>query len=522
MTLLRGGLVHRSYSVTVFIVLAALDNVAIGLVPSQYTRISHALDIGEGALGLVTAASFLMTAVAAVGWAFVGDRTNRKPLLMVGTLLWSAGTVLTVLSSGFAGFFAAQVLAALGLGAVASVGFSVVSDLITPRRRGLVMSLWGLSQGVGTLAGVLLGSQLGDGDWRRPFELLAGVGLAASVAYFFTYDIRRGQSEPDLAAVFAAGEQYEYRITKADLLFAAGARQVFTPFADLPTLDGPGDLPRIVSRRTNVWLIMQGLTAQVAFGSLVWLPRLFQAKAEAQGFDEETAIRLGGLLATLFQLGGVLSILGGIIGDRWQRRDLGGRAKVAAIGILAGIPMYVVLFFTPLDLSPPESGNVSAAGLVLGGLFTSPSLAVAFLCAAGARPHLRQFTELVRADRRCQPTRAPGYRLLARQPGQRLRAGGRQRPRRHRIQRAGPRFPATDEHRDRSRHVPGFLHTDRHHVLAGVAHFTARHRGGAFPAPAAGGRRGAGPRARRMSRQGAWWRARGVLQSSIVDDNGGG
>ncbi|MGH7894979.1 MAG: GMC family oxidoreductase, partial [Candidatus Binatia bacterium] len=34
----------------------------------------------------------------------------------------------------------------------------------------------------------------------------------------------------------------------AELLFAAGARQVFTPFADLPTLDGPGDIARIAAR----------------------------------------------------------------------------------------------------------------------------------------------------------------------------------------------------------------------------------------------------------------------------------
>jgi choline dehydrogenase-like flavoprotein len=37
----------------------------------------------------------------------------------------------------------------------------------------------------------------------------------------------------------------------AELLFAAGARQVFTPFADLPTLDGPGDLAKIGARPRN-------------------------------------------------------------------------------------------------------------------------------------------------------------------------------------------------------------------------------------------------------------------------------
>ena len=152
-----GGTAHRVYSVVVFMVLASLDNVAIGLVPPLYTPIAEALGVGEGAIGVVTAASYLVTAVAAVGWAYVGDRTNRKPLLMIGTLLWAAGTGGTVLAGGYAAFFAAQILAAVGLGAVGSVGFSVVSDLISPRRRGLVMSFWGLSQGVGTLAGTLRG-----------------------------------------------------------------------------------------------------------------------------------------------------------------------------------------------------------------------------------------------------------------------------------------------------------------------------------------------------------------------------
>jgi len=43
------------------------------------------------------------------------------------------------------------------------------------------------------------------------------------------------------------------------------------------------------------------------------------------------------------------------------------------------VPLYVVLFFAPLTLPPPSGG--SAAALVLGSLFTSPSLLGAFLLA---------------------------------------------------------------------------------------------------------------------------------------------
>jgi MFS family permease len=351
------GAARRLYSVTVFIVLASLDNVAIGLVPPLYTPIGRALRQPESVVSVVTAVSFLVTAMAAVGWAYFGDRTNRKPLLMIGTLIWSAGTAATALSGSFGAFLAAQILASIGLGAVASVGFSVVSDLISPRRRGLVMSLWGLSQAVGSVSGTLIGGLLGAGDWRRPFLLLTALGVAATLAYTLTYDIRRGQSEPDLAPLFEAGGEYDHRIS-------------------------PRDLRGIADRRSNVWLILQGLTAQMAFGSLVWLPRLFQAKVEAQGYAESTAIQVGSLFATLFQLGGILSIVGGLIGDRLQRRTPRGRALVAAVGILGGIPLYIVLFLAPLKIDIPQgagSGGVIAA--VLGSVVSEPTVAVSFLVA---------------------------------------------------------------------------------------------------------------------------------------------
>ncbi|MGN9802742.1 MFS transporter [Micromonospora sp. L32] len=355
-----GGTVHRFYSVVVFVVLASLDNVAIGLVPPLYGPISGALGVSQRLLGLVTAVSFLVSAVAAVAWAYVGDRTNRKPLLMVGTLIWAAGTGGSALAQDYPTFLAAQLVAAVGLGAVGSVGFSVVTDLISPRRRGLVMSFWGLSQGVGTLAGTLTGGLLGATDWRRPFLALTVVGLAATLAYLFTYDIRRGQSEPELAAALNAGAEYDYRITRADL-------------------------PRILHRRTNRWLILQGLTAQAAFGSLVWLPVLFAQRAEAQGYSSATAVVVGSVFATLFQLGGVFSIVGGLAGDALQRRTARGRALVAAVGILAAVPFYLVLFFVPIRIVVPDgAGGGAVVRAVLASVLTEPTVGLSLLAAVVA------------------------------------------------------------------------------------------------------------------------------------------
>jgi MFS transporter, Spinster family, sphingosine-1-phosphate transporter len=347
--------VHQLYTVVVFIVLASLDNVAIGLVPPLYTPISEHFGVSEGAIAAVTAATYLVSAFASVAWAYAGDRANRKPLLMAGTLIWAAGTLATAVAPTYLLFLTAQIVGAVGLGAVGSVGFSVVSDLISPRRRGLVMSFWGLSQGIGMLAGTLVGGLLGAADWRRPFYVITIVGVGATVAYLFTDTIRRGQSEPQLAGVFAAGDEYDYRISRTDL-------------------------PVIVRRRTNVWLVLQGFTAQLVFGSLVFLPRLFQAKAEALGYSQTTAIEIGSVYATVFSLGGVFSIVGGIVGDRMQRRTLRGRAMVASVGILAGIPFYVALFFVPIRLDLAD-GSDNVVGAVLSSVVTEPVMAASFLSA---------------------------------------------------------------------------------------------------------------------------------------------
>ena len=51
----RGSSPHRVYSVVVFVILASLDNVAIGIVPPLYGSIGTDFGVGEGRIALATA-----------------------------------------------------------------------------------------------------------------------------------------------------------------------------------------------------------------------------------------------------------------------------------------------------------------------------------------------------------------------------------------------------------------------------------------------------------------------------------
>lgn len=344
------------FTVVVFVILASLDNAAAAIIPAMILPVAETLDTSERALVVMTGTVILVTAVTAVAWGYTGDRTSRKRLLFIGTLIWSAGAAMSGLSSVYWQLFAGQLVLGVGLGSIASVGFSVISDFVAPRRRGLAMSFWGLSQGLGGLIGGLIGSQLGAANFRTPLLVIAAAGLVFAGLYLLTFDAPRGFSEPQLDSLHEAGIDYEYRIEREDL-------------------------PALVERKTNVWLILQGLTAQFAYGSLIWVGLLYQEKVIAEGYDIVTATRVGGLLGAIFQVGALFSILAGHIGDRLQQRDLRGRALVSTVGILGAIPFFVVFFFIPLNGLDVTSGATTATLIpeVLGELVSNPYVAAAFI-----------------------------------------------------------------------------------------------------------------------------------------------
>ncbi|MCG3208941.1 MAG: hypothetical protein FOGNACKC_02554 [Anaerolineae bacterium] len=353
-----GSDAHKFYTVVVFIVLASLDNMARAAFPPLYAVMALDLGVSESALGLITSLTILVLSLTAVGWGYWGDRSSRKWLLIGGTLIWSTAMLLTGLATSYAQVLVWQLLTAVGIGCIASVSFSLVSDFTPPARRGLAMSLWGLAQGGGGGLGVLLGGFLGASHWPLPFFVIGSAGLLIAGLYLFAFEPSRGRAEPELAGVFAAGETYNYRIHWADVR-------------------------SIITRRSNVWLMLVALFATVAYGALVWLPRLFIARVEQVGYGLEVATMSGNLLSLLLQTGFNFTVLAGFLGDRWQRRQLGGRARLAMLGTIASVPFQIAALFIPLrGLALPAAGEIAPVALAtLVSIVINPWVLTAFVLA---------------------------------------------------------------------------------------------------------------------------------------------
>lgn len=350
------------YTVIVFIIIASLDNAALALIPAILPSVATGVNITPEMAGIISFAVAVVTFVTALTsffWGYYGDKYSRKKLLLYGTIIWATFIFLTTFSQNFAQLFIFQLLAGVGLGCIASVGFSIIVDFVSPKRRGLILSLWGLSQGVGSTLGYILAvyfnATLG---WNSVFWILSLITFGFVFAYFFTVEPERGRSEEELQKLFQSGEVYEYKVRREDIGYILGVR-------------------------TNRYLILQGLFAQVGWGGLQLLPTVFIYKLLAQGVLEAPANVIGPLIAGLFQIGGVFSILFGWLGDKYQGRTLKARPIISAIGVILGIPLVIGMLLIPFQLpSVPNTDDFGVLlGYIAGQLISNPLFILTFICA---------------------------------------------------------------------------------------------------------------------------------------------
>lgn len=345
---------HRKFSLIIFVILASLDNVAIGIVPPLYEIMSRNFHTSEASIGLVTALCIFIRGITAIVWGYLGDRINRKRLLILGTIVWILATWFTGTAKTLLDFLAFQSLASIGFGCIEPLGFSIVNDFVSPLKRGLAMSLWGLSQSWGMGLGLLLAGYTGYYNWSMPFHIVTGAGFVFLLLYIFAFSPERGYKK--------------LQITDISLLVSYKINV--------------SNLPKLFVKITNIWLILSYFVMRFIQGAYIWIPTLFLAKVEMEGYGIGIATLVGSLFAGIFSLGNYFSIVAGYIGDLWHKRDLRGRLKISALGTIGSIPLYVGLFILPLKgLNLPNQASFAMITYsVIDSIFHNAWVASALIC----------------------------------------------------------------------------------------------------------------------------------------------
>ncbi|MER6133057.1 MFS transporter [Streptomyces sp. NPDC001815] len=175
--------------------------VIAGLLP----EIAGDLGVSVSRAGLLITVFAVGMVVGAPAMAIATLRLPRRSTLILALVVFSVGHLAAALSSSFALVLAARVVTALATGTFWCVGAVVATTAAGPAAtsRALGLLMGGLT--LATVAGVPLGSWLGQlSGWRGPFWVLAALSAvaAAVVGRFIPADERR--EAPSVRAEFAA------------------------------------------------------------------------------------------------------------------------------------------------------------------------------------------------------------------------------------------------------------------------------------------------------------------------------
>lgn len=286
---------------------------------SVFPLLREEMGLSNVQLGIV-AGSF-MWVYAAFGpiAGLIGDRFNRKTLILGGLLFWSLITLATALSTEYWHLVLFRALEGLGEAFYFPAAMSVVADYHGPRTRSRAMSIHQSSVYAGTIAGGTFAGLMGQiYGWRSGFYLFGTLGVLLAIALgFFLREPVRGAAEENPEEASAEGR--------------AGVGETLRTIYSAPMV-------------VILTLVFVGANF-VAMIFLSWMPSFL--------FDRfGMTLAMAGFSATAYlQIASVLGVLsGGILADRLARRYRGGRMMTQALGLFLGMPF---IFLSGWTLSVP-------------------------------------------------------------------------------------------------------------------------------------------------------------------------
>ncbi|MDN6324137.1 MAG: MFS transporter [Corynebacterium sp.] len=313
--------------------------VIMGLLP----EVAADFGVTDTTAGYLISGYALSVAVGGIILTVALRRMERRTALLGLLVLFIVGNMMSALAPTYGLMLAGRVVAALCHGAFFGIGAVVAADLVTPARRAGAISMMFAGLTVANVAGVPLGTFIGQAfGWRATFWAITAVGLVAFAA---------------IAALVPASPAPS---AASSVSAASGGGSVRGEFA--------------IFRSGQVWLSMAVTVLGYGgmFGAFTYIAFTL---TEVSGFSPAT-------VPWLLVLFGVGLFVGNLAGGRAADRNLG-----ATLAVLLGVLTVILVGFALTATS--QVATVVALVLMGGvGFATVPGLQMRIMNHASDAPTL--------------------------------------------------------------------------------------------------------------------------------------
>ncbi|MBJ9984658.1 3-(3-hydroxy-phenyl)propionate transporter MhpT [Acinetobacter sp. S40] len=295
----RAGQRHSVITIAICFLIAVIEGIDIQAAGIAAAGIRESFGLSSSQLGIFFSAGILGLLPGALLGGRYADVVGRKMILIWSVAIFAVFTLCTVWVNSFYSLLLVRFLAGAGLGAAMPNLIALVSESVSPEKRGRAVGLMYCGMPIGAILVSLLAAYDSNGQWQTIFYV---GGLAPLIVI------------PIMIKFLP--ESKEFLRTKLE---DKSSQQAQAAFKDL--------FKKPYAGQTLLLWASYFFTLMVVYIMLSWLPSLFMEL----GFSRQH----GSMAQVFFQMGAAVgTVVLGILMDRWNKAYV---IILMYIGILAGL-----------------------------------------------------------------------------------------------------------------------------------------------------------------------------------------
>ena len=296
------------------------------ILPGAQPLIQHEFHATDEQMGALTTAFFLTYMLVAPLSGWLGDWFRRKPLIVMGALLWSLATLGSAFVHTYWALYLRRSMVGVGEATFGIFAPAVLADFYPDRERNKILTIFYLAIPVGAALGYLAGGEIGSSlGWRAPFLVCAIPGMLVALLYAVW------GKEPERGACDRIRASVDRKVSREALRdFVRQGAGLFTNAAFLAATFGLAE----------VTFALGGISA--------WMPTFLHRNNGLSVANASLAV------SAITVIDGIVgTIIGGWIAQRWLRTDHRAFYLLSFWSVALTLPFGVLVFFGPRSLTIP-------------------------------------------------------------------------------------------------------------------------------------------------------------------------